>query len=244
MLRLITKPIGCLFSLLWSLLVLGLLLIALVWGGIAWVGPKWLANHIEKRTGFPTTVDAVRVGIWKAGLEIEDVRIMNPSGYPDAVFLHIREARLSSPWSQIGKEQEVWELLSVSLDQISYVAIPRQGGNLERFLNQWEKGGWPWWFPWKPDGRWSGYRNLSVNLRSVVYEDHEQQPPLMRKLRVNYSRELEAGPDTDAAWIAVWQDWKAAGLDFVADPLIKAASTEQASRPAFPFTLTLPAQEN
>lgn len=235
MLRLITKPIGCLFSLIWSLLVLAFIGVLLLWGGVAWIGPKWLAGHIEELTGFPTTVDAVRIGIWQAGVEVEDIRIMNPPDYPEGVFLHIREIHLSSPWSEFIKGEKAWERLTVTVDQIAYVTVPRKGGNLERFLDRWDEGEWPWWLPWRSGDRLASYRNLTVGLRDVTYEDHGREPPLMRKIRINYSGEREVGSEETAVWQTIWVEWKKAGLDFIAEPLLEMEPKNQGSRSALPL---------
>lgn len=108
---LVTKPIGLLISLISGILSLLLMLVLAAWlAAEFYVGPK-LADHATQAGGLEVSIDGCRPLFLEAGLAMEDVRLMNPSGFPPEPMVLIRRLELGGEW------QSVWDGESVQFER-------------------------------------------------------------------------------------------------------------------------------
>lgn len=121
----ITKPIGCLFSLVGSIVVIALVLVLLGLGLLSHFMPQIGAKAISEASGFPASVGSSSFSIWKQRLELRDIRIDNPDNYPEDDFLAI--PLLSLRLDRKASDQEHLTLSEVTL-HIDTLTLVRQSG--------------------------------------------------------------------------------------------------------------------
>ena len=89
--KLITKPLGCIFSILLTVFLIALLLAVIgLWAAGKW-GPGIAADTIESRTGFPTHIGTHHVNLFAGVIDLRDITISNPASFPDTRFFNANE---------------------------------------------------------------------------------------------------------------------------------------------------------
>lgn len=119
----ITRPIGCLFSLIGSLVVITLVLALVLIGLIAYFMPQMSEKVISEATGFPTRIGDASLSLWHQRLELRDVHIDNPENYPEDDFLFIPRLSLSLDRKASSREHLVLSEVVLHIDTLTVVRL-------------------------------------------------------------------------------------------------------------------------
>lgn len=120
----ITKPIGCLFSLIGSLVVIAIVLVALSLGLVAYFMPQIGAKAITEATGFPTSVGSSSLSLWNQRLSLENIRIDNPEESPERDFISIPSFVFTLDRKASDKEHLVFSDVTLHIDTLTLVRLP------------------------------------------------------------------------------------------------------------------------
>jgi len=143
LIRLIFKPIGCLFY-----FVIGLALavpIFVVLG--AWAAghysDQWLrmlCPWVEAQTGYTLSFDEAGLSIPLMDFEAQGLRLLNPSHYADPSFLEIGHIRIDAdPLSALFYKTFLIHEAELDIERITLVVKPNGQNNLLGFLNAVQK---------------------------------------------------------------------------------------------------------
>lgn len=119
----ITRPIGCLFSLVGSIVVIALVLVLAGLGLIAHFMPQMTARAITEATGFPTSVGSSSLSLWHQRLELKDIRINNPDNYPEDDFLLVRRLALGIDRKNSDTGRYVFNEVTLDIDTLTLVRL-------------------------------------------------------------------------------------------------------------------------
>jgi len=135
LLKLILKPIGCLLSLLISLLLLiAILCVAALWA-LDYYAASIAAGEIEQRSGFPTQIEDGGIEFLDTSLVFWNVSVENPAPqFQQAAFLEIRELRFDiDPRMGAQEEEIVLESVLVDIGKLTIAQTGDGANNLHQF---------------------------------------------------------------------------------------------------------------
>ena len=214
--KLIRKTLGCLFFL---LVVLPLLLLGL---GVATihVATMLIEDKIEERTGFKVDFNDVDLNFFTGELQLNGTKIENPRGFPQELFLKVREVTLDLDLSSLLRDRKVIEEMVVDIDELNYVRNTDRKLNLRQFLgairvafDEFVKR-----VESKGDFRYLIER-CRVRLLNVSYVDHSRPNSRERRFQPNFRIEIEEITDLEQIVIPLARELQEIGLGILADPL-------------------------
>lgn len=135
-LKLITKPIGCLCTLLGALILGFFLLGVLGLWSFNRFAPEAMQQMVENRGGFPVTVDEAGWQLFDSAFLSEDIVVDNPPNFPEPDFLRIRTLSLkgdSRAWLA-GEKQDLDELV-LEIEHINWVTTKGGSSNVTLFAD-------------------------------------------------------------------------------------------------------------
>ena len=214
--RMVRKTLGCLFFL---LVVLPLLLLGL---GVATihVATMLIEDKIEERTGFKVDFDDVDLNFITGKLQLNGTKIENPRGFPQVLFLKIREVTLDFDLLSLLRDRKVIEEMVVDIDLLNYVRNTDSRLNLRQFLGA---IGVAIGELAQLAGSEGDFRYLiercQVRLQEVNYVDLSRPNSRDRHFMPNFRFELEEITDFQQIVVALARELKGIGLGILADPL-------------------------
>lgn len=119
----ITKPIGCLFSLVGSIVVIALVLIIAALALLSHFMPQLGAKAISEATGFPTTIADSSLSLWNQRLELRDIRVNNPESYPEDDFLSIPRLSLTLDRKATDQDYLTFSDVTLHIDTLTLVRL-------------------------------------------------------------------------------------------------------------------------
>jgi uncharacterized protein involved in outer membrane biogenesis len=177
-----------------ALLVLVLLSVACA---IAWVVllPSLVASTIHSKTGFTVKIERLSVNPFTANAQVTGLVLQNPSGWPEADFIEVR---------QFKADLRLWSLISgplVANDVVADIAhitlVKNRDGvlNTSAFTNGFSgtgSGSGQAGAPAQNGGKRQGFliHRLSLKFDQLVYADYSRQPPQVRKYNINLNRQM------------------------------------------------------
>lgn len=132
--KLITKPIGCVFTLI-GVLVVGLILLVV---GMFWaidsLSPGIVERAMSEATGFPTTVRDGEVSFRDQAFTLTDIEIENPGDFPDREFMHIATFSVGLDRDNWNEQQMALSEVTLQISELTYILGDSEVSNLETFI--------------------------------------------------------------------------------------------------------------
>jgi len=124
------KTFGCLFSLLFMILLMA--------GGLAAAGyfllPAYLEYQLEKKTGYRADFGNLSINLFEGSLEITEASLKNPVAYPEPDFIDIKRVKIDlRPLSLLGERCIIQEF-SIEIRQLGYVTTSDSENNITGFI--------------------------------------------------------------------------------------------------------------
>lgn len=217
--KIITKPIGCLSSLIGGIILFVILLVIL---GIALFNqlfPGIAEEYIEIRGGFPVRVDTANWDLFGSAFHIEDVVVENPPNFPEKDFLHIRslivEAGPKEILHAVNKGATNIQRLELDIERFNWVLTDGGSTNLGLFAKAVEEEAEVRAETQNQPKAESGANETSggVNIQTWVIKigtievsDYSRGPVKREKIVLNYEREFNGSPDAKTVIEAVAKD--------------------------------------
>ncbi len=126
----VRKTMGCLFSLLFLVLILTGALAAAVY----FLLPTYLEYKLENQTGFRADFGDISLDIMEGALEIRDAKIENPDSFPEPVFIDFNRIKVDlRPMSLFG-ERCIFQAVIVEIKEGAYVTRSDSENNIAAFI--------------------------------------------------------------------------------------------------------------
>lgn len=221
--KLITKPLGCLFSILVALVLLLIIVgVIVLWAAGRW-GPAIAVDAIQTRTGFPTSIESYNVNLFKGVVEIHDLEIKNPDRFPDPDFIDLREFSAYTSLANLRKDPIVIDRLVIDIDTVGFVQSRTDGNNLKAFTEglagdkkeqdtKAEEGKEP-----------PAYliKELVIRLNTVKYTNQALPTPIHQEIPIRIDRTFTDVRDIPTQVVQpLIKDFGTAGLNFLSTALL------------------------
>ncbi|WP_309398276.1 hypothetical protein [Cerasicoccus maritimus] len=230
--KIVTKPIGCILSLIGGLVVLAVLLII----GFAWavdeMAPQIAESAITEATGFPTSVKDGSVSFRKQSFTLKDITIDNPEDFADRDFMRIGELT-------VGLDRKSWDAdhialseITLIIDELSFSEGNFDMSNLDAFIEAAEEN---WALVVQQIHAAAAEENqtvpekivinqLNFALKRVKLVASAGDETLYRAIDLNYDKSFDNVDSLRPIIEAIAADLNQSGLPQVAGDLEKAAS--------------------
>ncbi len=232
----ITKPLGCLISLLGSLVVLGLMVLLLCWFGVGLVLKPLTERHWEGVLAVEASVESAVVQPFRAGLVFSDVEVMNPSPFPSEPMLEVDLVSLDTDWATVFEKRAAGEPLrfgsaEVVIGRVSLLSLNGRS-NLEILRDQW---GALLGLPDAPNqlhlfGVPIVVDRLTLRVQSVEEGVAQGGRVQTERFALNYVREFSAVSDWRPVMEGLAMDLRVLGRVRLAEALYPAASIGAGSK--------------
>ncbi|GHC04475.1 hypothetical protein [Cerasicoccus arenae] len=225
--KIVTKPIGCLLTLVGALVV-GIVLLAV---GFIWavdeLSPEIAERAITEATGFPTTVEDGSVSFKNQTLTLTNIEIDSPNDFPDREFLHIAEFTVGLDRQNWNAEKMALSEVTLIIDELSFVQGNTAVSNLEAFIESAEEN-------WakailqiqeqaaEKDQTVPGklvIAELNLELRRVKLANVSGPETIYRVLDVNYAKTFQNVEEIRPIIESIAADLQANGLENIAQTL-------------------------
>ncbi|MGE9293434.1 MAG: hypothetical protein ACQKBW_07470 [Puniceicoccales bacterium] len=213
MLKLLFKPIGCLGSVLATLLVLAVIaLIVLFWVAEAWT-PKFVSEWMEQHSGFDVQIDDANLELLSQEIVFEDIVVGNPPGFPEESFLHIRGLSVKLPLTAVAEGDWRAREVDMVIDSLTVVIPERGPSNLAAFIDA---------VGYEPtisdqaaatalaDG--PQLERFRLAIREVIIENHSIGRPDIARYKVDYVGEFTGVSLSSEVFPEVQQALRQSGL--------------------------------
>lgn len=133
--KLITKPLGCLCSLIGSLVLLAVVLAIGLLLAFNYLAPRGVTEIVESRSGFPAQVDRAGWQLLDSAFTVEDLIIQNPPNFPERDFLHLRDLTVRAKIRKLTTSPEgSVEQVNINIERFNWVRTQGGATNLDLFL--------------------------------------------------------------------------------------------------------------
>lgn len=137
--KIITKPIGCILSLIGFIVVVAVLLfVGFIWA-VDEFTPQLAENALSEATGFPTSVQDGSVSFKNQTFTLTDIDIRNPDDFPDRDFMHIAEFTVGLDRKNTNEQHLTLSQVTLDIAELSYVQGSMSVSNLEAFIQSAEE---------------------------------------------------------------------------------------------------------
>lgn len=137
--KIITKPIGCIISLL-TLAAVGFVgLVVLVFLSFHYIMPAAVTGGIKTATGFPASIEEHDSSLLDARLGFKGFSISNPEGYPSPHFVSLHEISVDFNAEESQGNTFVFDSMVVDVAHVSYVENQDGVGNANAFVDALKK---------------------------------------------------------------------------------------------------------
>ena len=180
---------GLLVKLLLFIVMLGAI------GAIGWVVllPSLVVSSLQNRTGFAVKVDQLSVNPLAGSVRLTGVVVGNPSGWPEAGFVNLRQFEADMEVLSLFSDRLVMD--SVVLDVAQVNLVKNQSGQINAMLFKDGLSG--------PEGKTEAsgatkpassrgflIHHLSLKLDRLVYADYSGRKPVTKTYTLNLNRDL------------------------------------------------------
>lgn len=224
-LNILFKPIGCLISLVVTLLIISVIALAIgVWGAGKW-GPDVAAKTISVRTDFPTSIGSHDVNLFVGRVKLYNIRIHNSTDFRYPEMFIAKEISISASPTKLIGEKKVIDQIVIDIEKIAVVISEDHQTNVNTFAEALagEKD--------KDDDKEKSddrkepeakqehdylIRELVFRIGTVTYEDLSRNSPLERDYELNYSRTFKDVSDVTTQVVQpLVRDLGAKGANFL-----------------------------
>ena len=227
--KLITKPIGCLFSLLFSLVFL---VVVVVVGGVMVVdhyAGDIAAGIVKTKTGFDLTYAKQEVNLFKGLVDFQGMKLTNSSHFPVPDFVELNQFKTAvEPRSLFGDRIVVDEVV-VDLKNVTIVKTADGAYNAKAFADALKAGVPASQSPaaqQKPGASGSSrippfiIKSLTIKIGTIDYCDYSSGSGKPKVYTVNYSRTFTDVTDVKALAMALAKDFSGLGMEFMANMIV------------------------
>jgi len=227
--RLITKPIGCLLSLLFSLLILVVLAVVGLVVAVDHYAGEIASTFVKEKTGFELTYASQDVNLFKGLVDFQGLKLTNSSHFPVPDFVDMNEIKTAvEPRSVFGDRIVVDEVV-VDLKNVTIVKMADGTYNAKAFADALKAG-----IPAtqsaaaqeKPGASGSSklppfiIKSLTIKIATVQYCDYSTGSGKPRVYNINYSRTFTDVTDVKALAMELAKDFSGYGMEFMADMIV------------------------
>jgi len=199
--KFITKPIGCLCSLLGALILIIVAAAVIGLWSFNYLAPSSIEKAIELRGGFPARIDAAGYDVFDSSFHLEDIVIENPPNFPERDFLHIRALTLdAAPQQLIGSSEKSIERLTLNIERFNWVLTEGGTSNIGLFARSVGSLAAPpdptsLNSPEPPKGFVVG--TWVIKIGTIEISDYGRSPTRREKFIVNYERAFPGVSDPE-----------------------------------------------
>lgn len=228
MFKLITKPIGCLFSLLFTLLVLVALFAAAVVLGVDHFAGDAAAYVVKMRTGFTMAYATQDVDILHGVVDFTGLTITNSSRFPAPGFVDLNQIRLAIEPKSLVEDKLVVDEVVVDLKTLTVVRTADGEYNFAAFAQALQgtpaATAQPAATPAQPATAAKIppflIHTLTIKVGTVDYCDFKSGSGKPKTYNIGYNRTFTDVTSLDALKVALAKDFAAQGLQFLSDAII------------------------
>jgi hypothetical protein len=225
--KLITKPIGCIFSLIFSLLFL---FVVLVVGGIVafdHFAGEIAAAAVKSTTGFTLTYAKQDVNLFEGSMDFEGLQITNPSRFQVPGFVNFNQVSAKVDMGTLTKTPAVVENVLVDLKTVTIVKGPNDTFNALDFANAAKKAAGQSMAPATGNTTAAGnttapshylIKSLTIKIGTIEYYDTGSTTP--KTYAVNYNKTFTDVTDVNAVAMTIAKDFAAQGMKFMANVIV------------------------
>ena len=221
--KIITKPLGCLFSLIASIVigVIGFIIIGIF--ALQYYTPSLVESQIESRTQFPATISENNTSLWNGKVGFNGLSIRNTVDYPTADFLDLKRFMADIDMQSVNKEELVIEELVLDVEKLSWVENKKGQTNLKQFAHLLqasmakEKAPREKPPPEKKEPRKYRINKLVIAFNTVAIHRPDQE---MKRYEVDYSKTFENVTNMKRVLFQVAKDLSSKGLSLFGANLV------------------------
>lgn len=225
--KFITKPLGCVFSLIGFLVVVTVLLvIGFIWA-IDEFAPRMAETAISQSTGFPTRVNDGEVSFRNQAITLTDIEIDNPQDFPERDFMRIAEFTVGLDRENWNEQQMTLSEVTIIIDEMTFIQGGMEVSNLETFIEAAEEN-WDMMLEQiylqaaqkeqkVPDKM--VIAQLALELRRVKLASINGDETLYRNVDLNYAKSFENVDSIRPVIEAIANDMQANGMAEIASTL-------------------------
>ncbi|WP_309386748.1 hypothetical protein [Cerasicoccus frondis] len=228
--KIVTKPIGCILSLIGALVVFAVILVI----GLAWaadeMAPQIAESAITEATGFPTSIQDGSISFRKQSITLTDIIIDNPEDFSDRDFLRIAELTVGLDRSSWNENQVALSQIKLIIDELTFSQGNFDMSNLDAFIEVADEN---WDLLVQQIHATAAEKSQSVpekivigelvfGLRRVKLSSTVGDETLYRAIDLNYDRTFENVDSLRPIIESIAQDLQNSGLPQVAESLQEA----------------------
>lgn len=131
LLCILLKPVQWLLSLLFALLLLGVLALAFAGFYVPFVAEKFVAY----RTDFPLNIGSSHLNLFLGEVDLWDVTLKNPVRFHEPLFIEIKELGAHVNLMSMFTDTKQIDRLSIDIPQVSWVKSANGEVNTDAFVN-------------------------------------------------------------------------------------------------------------
>lgn len=132
--KIITKPIGCLVSLVGFMLMLAVVLVVAIFLAVRFMLPGVIEGQIEDRTEFSARVGENDTSLLNGRVALGKFTITNPPSYPSSDFIVINELVADLDLDSWNAQPMVLEEVVLDLTRLSWIEDQEGVANLVQFV--------------------------------------------------------------------------------------------------------------
>jgi len=231
MFKFITKPIGCIFSIIGFFFVLAILMVVGFFWAMDEMAPRVAESAITQATGFPTTVQDGEFSFRNQSITLTDIEIDNPSDFPEREFMRIAEFTVGLDRDGWSEEQMALSEIKLVIDEMAFIQGDMQVSNLETFIESAEEN-WAMMLQQiyaqaategqtVPDKM--VINNFHVELRRIRLASISGQETVYRTIDLDYSKDFTKVEQIRPVIETIAKDMEARGLNEIGQTLQESA---------------------
>jgi uncharacterized protein involved in outer membrane biogenesis len=229
MFKLITKPLGCLFSLFFTLLVLLALFVVAVVLGVDHFAGDAAVYAVKMRTGFTMAYTTQDVDILHGLVDFEGLTITNSSRFPAPGFVDLNQIKLAIEPKSLVQDKLVVDEVVVDLKTLTVVRTADGEYNFAAFAQALQgnpAAAQPAATPAQPATTSAAkippfiIHKLTIKIGTVDYCDFKSGSGKPKTYNIGYDRTFTDVTSLETLKAQLAKDFAAQGLQFLSDALI------------------------
>ncbi|MGA2052554.1 MAG: hypothetical protein ABSH19_04505 [Opitutales bacterium] len=229
MFKIITKPLGCIFSLIFSLLVLA---VVVVLGGIVVIdhfAVPGAAALIKEKTGFEMTYASQDVNLFAGSIDLQGLTITNSNQFPTPGFVDLNQFTSAVELGSLVSDKVVVDTVVVDLKDVTIVKTSDGVYNAKVFadaLKAMVPASQSAAAQQQPGASGSSkvppflIKSLTIKIGTVQYCDYSSGSGTPKVYNINYSRTFTDVTNLNALALALGKDFAGMGMEFMANMIV------------------------
>lgn len=239
MFSIVTKPLGCVLSLIGALVVFMVLLVVGFFWAMDEFAPELAESAFTEATGFPTTIEDGEISFREQRVTFTGIEIDNPNDFSEHDFLRIAELSVALDRDQTNEQQLAFSEIVVDIEELAFVPAGLTTSNLETFFETAEQN----WAIILERAREEAAKDgqtmpetlrvgaLTLKLGRVKLAEAAEAETVYRALDLGYEQVFTDVTAIRPVLEAVARELLARGLPDVAQPFEQAAEPGPATAP-------------